>query len=178
MRRAAFCCLLLLLSGALFGCVRMAVQDGDVYQVYFLCEEENMGLGDVLVPESRILAPGTEPVSGLLDCLLEGPEEEGLSSALPGGVTIKSWNLEDGLLTIDFSARYSTLSGISLSLADYSIVKTMTQLEQVDAVEIKADGNAIFYRDHQSLTESDVWNGETETPAEEPPPEATDAEES
>ena len=169
MKRMAFCCFLLVLTGALFGCVRMAAQDGQAYQVYYLRAEDAMDQGDVLVPEARILSPETDPVEGLLSCLLEGPEEEGMTSPLPSGTAVKSWSLENGLLIVDFSERYSALSGIALTLADYSIVKTMTQLEQVDAVEIRADGDAIFYRDHQSLTESDVWSAEAEEEPEDLP---------
>ena len=166
MRRFVFCCFLLMLSAALFGCVRMSAREGEAYPVYFLRSEDSMGLGDVLMPEPRVIPPDMDVIDGLLNCLLEGPEEEELTSSLPSGVTVKSWSLEDGLLIIDFSARYATLSGISLSLADYSIVKTMTQLEQVDAVEIKADGDAIFYRNHQSLTADDIWDGDGVIPAE------------
>ena len=57
---------------------------------------------------------------------------------------------------MDFSSRYASLSGIDLTLADYSVVLTLTQLEEVEAVMITAEGELIPYRDHQRLTAGDA----------------------
>ncbi len=164
-----------LLLGALLvlgGCVRMAGEEA-AYSVYFLTEEGEMGMDEVLVPERRTLPAGTDPVDGLLGCLLEGPEGEGLTAAIPTGVTVRAWDLENGVLTVDFSGRYASLSGIALTLADYSVVRTMTQLDGVEAVAITADGDSISYRDRQRLTGEDLWQtegseAETEAPQTDP----------
>ncbi len=150
--------ILLLLSALLLvtaaGCVR-AVQEGPVYQVYFLSGEVDRDLS--LVPEERVLPEGTDPSEGLLALLLEGPESEDLTSPIPAGVTLRAWKLEDGVLTVDFSARYASLSGVALTLADYSVVNTLSQVEGVEAVEITADGDYLTYRDHQRMTAEDTW---------------------
>lgn len=147
----------LLLFAVLFpaaGCVRAAVE-GPVYQVYFLSEEVERDLA--LVPEGRTLPEGEDPIEALLAILLEGPESEELTSPFPAGVTLRGWELKDGVVTVDFSARYAALSGVALTLADYSVVDTLCQLETVDAVEITADGDRLTYRDHQRMTASDAW---------------------
>ena len=95
-------------------------------------------------------------VEGLLNSLLSGPSEEGLLRTIPDGVTLRGWTLENGLLTVDFSSRYGSLSGIALTLADYSVVLTLTQLDTVDTVMITAEGDLLSYRDHQRLTAADV----------------------
>ena len=157
----------LLLFAVLFpaaGCVRAAVE-GPVYQVYFLSEEVERDLA--LVPEGRSLPEGEDPIEALLAILLEGPESEELTSPFPAGVTLRGWELKDGVVTVDFSARYAALSGVALTLADYSVVDTLCQLETVDAVEITADGDRLTYRDHQRMTASDAWTLE-EIEAEEP----------
>lgn len=143
---------LFLLTAA--GCVQATVE-GTVYQVYFLSEEVERDLA--LVPEGRTLPEGEDPIEALLDILLEGPESEELTSPFPAGVTLRGWTLEDGVVTVDFSARYAALSGVALTLADYSVVDTLCQLETVDAVEITADGDRLTYRDHQRMTASDTW---------------------
>ena len=51
-------------------------------------------------------------------------------------MSLRSWTLNNGLLTVDFSSTYGTLSGIDLTLADYSVVLTLTQLEEVETVMI------------------------------------------
>ena len=151
---------LLLLSAA--GCVR-AGREGPAYEVYYLSEELDRDLA--LAPEERTLPEGMDPVEGLLTLLLEGPESEELTSPIPAGVTLRSWTLEDGVLTVDFSARYAALSGIALTLADYSVVNTLCQLPEVEAVEITADGDYLTYRDHQRLTARDTWSLEEEDTA-------------
>ena len=123
-------------------------QEGEnVYQVYFLSQET--GSPSALVPEE-------DPVQGLLDRLLEGPSGEDLTAVIPSSVTLRGWELNGGLLTVDFSSRYASLSGIDLTLADYSVVLTLTQLEEVEAVMITAEGELIPYRDHQRLTAGDA----------------------
>ena len=148
---------LVLLTLFLAGCVQ-ASREGTVYQVYFLSEEVDRDLA--LVPEERTLDPDADPVEGLLGILLEGPESEELTRAIPNGVTLREWTLTDGVLTVDFSARYSALSGVALTLADYSVVNTLCQLEGVDAVEITADGDYLTYRDHQRMTAEETWTVE------------------
>lgn len=149
--------LLLLLAGILStaGCVR-ANREEPVYTVYYLSEEVERDM--VLVPETRALPEGAEPVDGLLALLLGGPESEELTGAIPAGVTLRGWTLKDGVLTVDFSARYAAMSGVALTLADYSVVNTLCQLDEVDAVEITADGDFLPYRDHQRMAAADAWD--------------------
>ncbi len=84
-------------------------------------------------------------------------QREDLTSAIPEGVTLRKWTLYNGLLTVDFTSGYGTLSGIDLTLADYSVVLTLTQLEGVETVMITVDGEMLAYRDHQRLTAEDAW---------------------
>ena len=155
MRRLLLLALTCLILCSAAGCVR-AGREGPVYSVYYLSEEVERDL--VLTPEERTLPEGTDPVEGLLTLLLEGPESEELTSPIPAGVTLRSWQLEDGVLSVDFSARYAAMSGVALTLADYSVVCTLCQLDGVDAVEITADGDYLSYRDHQRMTAEDAWS--------------------
>ncbi len=166
MRRLLLLALTCLILFSAAGCVR-AGREGPVDSVYYLSEEVERDL--VLTPEERTLPEGTDPVEGLLTLLLEGPESEELTSPIPAGVTLRSWQLEDGVLSVDFSARYAAMSGVALTLADYSVVCTLCQLEGVDAVEITADGDYLSYRDHQRMTAEDAWS--LEEPAGEEGPE-------
>lgn len=126
----------------------------NAYDVYFLTRES--GREAALAAERRTLPPEEDEVEGLLNSLLSGPSEEGLLRTIPDGVTLEGWTLENGLLTVDFSGRYGSLSGVALTLADYSVVLTLTQLDTVDTVMITAEGDLLSYRDHQRLTAADV----------------------
>ena len=108
----------------------------------------------------------------LLSALLAGPVQEGLSSPFPRGVTVRgcSWDGErPGVLVVDLSEQYGALADVSLSLADYSIVLTLSQVEGVESVEILSSGRSISSRSHQTLSagEAVLWDelaGEKEEP--------------
>ena len=134
------------------GCVARTLE-GDGYPVYFLDQTED-GI-QALKAESRGLDPETDPVEGLLQAILSGPESETLTRVIPASVSLRGWTLQNGLLTVDLSGSYGTLSGIDLTLADYMVL-TLTQLEEVEAVMITVEGQVLPYRDHQRLTPEDV----------------------
>ena len=159
MKRAILGALALLLCLTASACVRTA-QEGPTYAVYYLSAD--VGRDAALVAEERTLPEGVAPVEGLLRLLLEGPESEELVSPLPSNLTLRGWQLEDGVVTVDFSARYAGLSGVALTLADYSVVETLCRLVDVEAVEIKAEGEYLTYRDHQRLTEEDTWSSQAD----------------
>lgn len=149
-------CLLLalLLTLGLTGCLQQ--EQGTAYAVYYLNRAE--GAENALASEKHTLPQDTQPVEGLLQLLLTEPQSEVLEKAIPDGVRVRKWSIHNGLLTVDFSSAYASLSGIDLTLADYSVVLTLTQLEEVDTVMITADGEMLAYRDHQRLTAEDAWS--------------------
>lgn len=154
MRKIWLCLLLLALLGTLLsGCLRRGEVQG--YDIYYV--EQSAGAASALVPEKHPLPSGRPSVEGLVDLLLSRPQRENLTSAIPEGVTLRKWTLYNGLLTVDFTSGYGTLSGIDLTLADYSVVLTLTQLEGVETVMITVDGEMLAYRDHQRLTAEDAW---------------------
>ena len=145
--------LLLLLTLLLSACVAANREEAGT-PLYFVSDTPGRTLA--LVAEYRVLSEETEPIQALLDALLEGPESEGLSRAIPTGVTLRDWSLDKGVVTVDFSGRYGNLSGIALTLADYSLVLTLCQLEEVEAVMVTVNGEILAYRDHQRLTLADA----------------------
>ena len=95
----------------------------------------------------------------LLSALLAGPTQEGLTSPFPRNVTLLGcdWDEErPGVLLVDLSEQYGALADVSLSLADYSIVLTLSQTEGVESVEITAGGRRVSYRSHQTLSAQEV----------------------
>ena len=151
MKGRLLCLLLAVLT--LGGCWQR--QEGTAYAVYY--RPQAAGQEAALAAESRPLPAGKEPVEGLLELLLSDPQQEDLTRAIPAGVTLRRWAIHNGLLTVDFSGSYGALSGVALTLADYSVVLTLTQLEEVEAVMITVDGEMPAYRDHQRLRPEDAW---------------------
>jgi len=95
-------------------------------------------------------------VEELIHALLEGPTDPNLYSPIPDNVTLRSWSLKDGLLYLNLSEQYGGLSGIQLTLADYSFVYTLCQLEEVDGVTLTVANDPMSFRHHQILTVDDT----------------------
>ena len=95
----------------------------------------------------------------LLQALLNGPTQEGAESPFPMGVRVIrcEWSEEnEHHLEIVLSEQYSALTDISLTLADYCIVMTLTQLPQVDSLEIQVQGTGSGYRSHPVLRRDEI----------------------
>lgn len=93
----------------------------------------------------------------MIEALLAGPVREDLRSPFPKSLTLRDAVLgEDGVVRVNFSESYGGLTDISLTLADYCVVLTLSQLEGVQGVEITSAGQTITYRSHQRLTASEV----------------------
>ena len=99
---------------------------------------------------SRYEAISPVPYSGELtvEDLLDGPPpDSGLRSPFPAGTRLLGWQLDqDGLLWVDLSESYGSLTGIGLTLADYCLTFTLCQLEEVERVSITVSGRTISYR--------------------------------
>lgn len=111
---------------------------------------------------------GEMAVPDLMEALLsEPPEKSGLVSPFPEGTRLQQWNQEGKRVTVDLSWPYGDLVGIELTLADYCITLTLTQLEGVEEVCITVNGNALPYRERQVFTAQDVmFTGAEEEPVE------------
>lgn len=112
--------------------------------------------GSALGSQPVTLPEGQAPEAALLRALLAGPTQEGLRSPFPAGVTLRSWHISDGILLVNLSEQYGGLSGISLTLADYSITLTLCQLEHIDGVSITVENDPIPFRYRQTLTAADL----------------------
>ena len=143
---------LLLLSA----CGRREEKERGEYVLYFLAGDlvsGQSGHGPALDWESYT-GEGTPGAEELLQALLAGPTLEGLATPFPRGVSLRqcSWDEErPGILTVTLSEQYGALTDISLTLADYCIVLTLSQLEDVEGVEIRAGGYSSGYRSHELL---------------------------
>lgn len=154
------------------GCMPGAAKDGPAEgeaAVWFLAGE-NGTEGAALTPEFRSLPQEKAEGEALLELLLIGPEESGLSSPFPQGTTLKSLHLDGDLALVDLSEAYGGLSGVDLTLADGCITLTLCQLPGVDRVYLTVEGGPRPFRD-QVLSPGDflLENGAGETENENQP---------
>ncbi|QTL97098.1 spore germination-like protein [Iocasia frigidifontis] len=78
--------------------------------------------------------------------LLKGPETSSLSPTIPEGVELLKLSLRDNIIYLDFNNalldnHWGGSTGESLTV--YSIVNTMVQFEEIDAVQILIEGEKI-----------------------------------
>lgn len=111
---------------------------------------------------------GEESVPAMMDALLSGPpEESGLTRVIPAGTRLLDWSMKGRVAQVELSEPYAGLAGVELTLADYSIVLTLTQLDGVDGVRIRVDGGGQAFQDRRALYAGDaIFSGAEEEPVE------------
>lgn len=157
---------LLLAAVLLFGlcaCSALQKSEDNSLALWFITQEENEN------PElSSLNYEGAADVPSMMDALLKGPAAmTGLRSAIPEGTRLVSWSVKGDLAKVDLSGPYDSLEGVALTLADYCITLTLTQLEGVENVHITVNGRDIPLRNKQIFSASDVvLSGAEEEPVE------------
>ena len=150
--------LVAVLAGGALWCWQNRPEDEGGVRIYFTVNPEEPCHGPAI---------GSEPYSGvmsqkgnvpgprvLIAYLLAGPKDEDLVSPFPKGLTLESWDWDPdhkGNLQVRFSEQYSGLSDISLTLADYCVVLTLSQIPEVESVVITSAGYTANYRSHEVL---------------------------
>lgn len=84
-----------------------------------------------------------DPYTYLINMLIAGPESEKLESAIPEGTKVNSCTLKGNTVYVDLSKEFvdNAPSGITEeSMAVYSIVNTLTELNEVSGVKILING--------------------------------------
>ena len=153
MRKRLFVLVLALLT-LCASCGKGTQEEQGEYQLYFTVDGGAVH-GSAIETQSWGPDKGESVDPGvLLQALLAGPAEEGLTSPFPKGLSVRWWEWDPeqpGKVRIGLSEQYSGLTDISLTLADYCIVLTLSQLQEVESVEIISEGHTANYRSHQTL---------------------------
>jgi spore germination protein GerM len=98
-----------------------------------------------LKAEPRVLTVSQEKnlVAYIIDELMKGPHDEGLHSIIPIGTKVNSIDIQGDICTLDLSADFvnnksKTASGERMTV--YSIVNTITALDEISFVRFHIDG--------------------------------------
>ena len=151
MRRKAFLFTFLVLSLLLAACVRSGGTEGEnSYTIYYPAAELRDVPGEDAIVARTVQLPDADTLTQeelaqrLLERLLADAPDALLSLSVLG-----NW------ARVDFSRQYARLAGIDLTLADYCVTLTLTQLDGVNAVSITSGGRELPYRETQTLTAAD-----------------------
>ena len=98
----------------------------------------------------------TAQAETVLALLMGECQEKGFKTPIPTGTTLRSVDMKGGTAWVDFAGSYGQLSGMALTIADYCVALSLTQLEGVYAVRITVNGQELAYRDSNLFLASDV----------------------
>lgn len=159
---ALLCALLLGTCGCAYAVRKTQISNEATYLIYYAVEDLNTARGeDAISPESipvSQIPSGSiqESATALMEELLNGPDSPSLRSPIPTGTELLGLTISGQQAQVDLSASYGALSGISLTLADYCIALTLTQLPEITVVSITVEGQPLAYRNSQNFTAHDV----------------------
>lgn len=137
-------------------------QGPETYDLYFQVRDlEAAGGADAIAPvpcgiqlqddrEAEALA------AELVALLLQGPTDEAYKSPFPTGTSLRNVRVEDGRAVVDLSSAYRALSGVGLTMADYCVALTLTQIPRVETVSVTVGGRELAYRGEQDFSGRDV----------------------
>ena len=172
MRKRHILCLLLALALILSGCAAAAAtaaQEEKNCQLYYLVRdlERAPAGGDAIGSEVSTLpkeseSPTETQAEDLMNALLSGPAGSGLQSPFPEGTRLLGVEVRGSHAKVDLSSAYRNLSGIDLTLADYCVTLTLTQISAIRSVSILVRGQELSYRDSQRFRPKDVLLSSTE----------------
>jgi len=160
------CLSVLPLSGCAYAAQTAAQQD--CYDLYFTVRSlDANGGGDAVAAEHSTVSRDDDRdtatlAEALLAQLLAGPADAKLQLPFPSATQLLSLQMKDDRATVDLTSPYATLSGVSLTLADYCITLTLTQLPGIHTVSVTVRGQELAYRDAQSFSADDVLFSSTE----------------
>ena len=83
---------------------------------------------------------------------MDNPRKENLISLIPKNVQINDTYLKNNILYVDFSKEFKEINGYENEKnAIYAIVKTLTQLNEVDGIKILIEGE-----ENQSFLDNNI----------------------
>jgi len=147
------CFLLALLLTVLLCACGNAPQEDEPFVLWVVSEGEN----GALTMDTRPYE-GTVDVPKIMDAYFLGTAEHH-----PSVLSLRDWEKRGSTLWLDISGPYDELSDLELTLANYCITLTMTQLSGIKSVSISVEGRPLV----QGLSREDVvLSGAEEEPVE------------
>ena len=132
-KRIALLCALLSVC-LLAGCgVAQILNEGDTLRLYYptvLSQAQGAdAIGSVNLSRDKLPAEDKQAQAEEILALLMGKcEDEAFRSPIPSGTVLQSCEIRGSTVYVDFSAAYGQLSGMDLTLADYCVTLSLTQI--------------------------------------------------
>ena len=125
-----------------------------------------------LVPEARLIDAKlliSDPYSLLVQMLIDGPKNQSLVSTIPLGTKLNGVKFVDGNIIVDLSSEFvknHTGNDEEKFLTLYSIVNTLTELNEVNGVSFLIDGTQMDKFGDSDIDISKIFVRENESDGE------------
>lgn len=129
-------CMLLLAA-----CGQENEENANIYQVYYVSNSETKV--EVHAHEMLAVEAGGQ-LEELIECLSTNPEKLEYKAPLNMGFQVLSTTLKEGNLLIDVDAAYKELAPHTEVLVRAAIVRTLTQLPEVNLIMITVEGGQLY----------------------------------
>ena len=154
MKRAVSLCLLLALLLLLPGCAvpgflsRLfpgeAAETPTGLVLYRVAADPSDGGSLIRTAPYALSVSGASDMAALLAAFAAPAADEGQVCALPSGVTVESWSLENGVVTLELSPSFLDESDMTRTVTALCAALTLCQLDDVEAVTVTAGGQTLF----------------------------------
>ena len=151
------------------GCVSAArrTPEGTTLAVFYAADPKETPGGDILaaaqVPWSeQAERPAQKQAWEAMELLLGKCEEAGFSSPVPEGTRLLSCSVNGSTAVVDLSDEYGQLAGMKLTIADYCITLTLTQIEPIRMVRVLVNGQELLRGHGSTLLAGDALLTSTE----------------
>lgn len=129
--------------------------------IYYLAPEEEARGGDRIRSSRELLdlpedADELTQAQAVVERLLAGSSDGALLSPLPEGAELLGLEVRDRMAYVDLGEPLRELSGVDLTLADYCLTLSLTELESIQAVVVTARGRAVGQQPKLVFYERDV----------------------
>lgn len=114
--------------------------EGKTYNIYYVNNDETKLLSYEYVTEttdSRMV------LEELITCLKSKPEKMGQKAPLEEGISLLEYTMENGVVTMNFDERYRSLSSTKEVLIRAAIVRTLTQMSEIEYVTFTIQGEQL-----------------------------------
>ncbi len=140
------------------------IQENDGYVLWFPVNMSSDRMDSAAVVKETQEWYKVPNAQDLMQALLDGPHTIGLHTPFPDGVSVHFISTDEKRQTIwvDLSEEYAILTGYNLTIADYCITMTLSQLPGVENVRITVEGETLTTRNRQTMRNADVLLSGTE----------------
>ena len=118
-------------------------------------------IGSVSIPWDKLKDKQAQ-AEEMLALLMGECKDKAFRSPIPKGTVLLSCEVRGSTAYVDFSAAYGQLSGMDLTLADYCVTLSLTQIPGIYSARITVAGQDLAYRDTNLFLASDVLLSSTE----------------